>query len=124
LAAGTMLFVADDMAGLSSALDQASTAAIATVDSPVVLIIKDTQVSMALRGSSAERELREAMSSNVRMFVCEADLLRYGFNAKRVMPGIAVVKAPVPKAEGSAPQAAEAQPLERFRKQADKVCEQ
>lgn len=119
-----MLYVADDMEGLQSALDQANTAAIATEDSPIVLIIKDTQVSHALRGSSFERDLKEALSSKVQVFVCEADLILYGIPASKLFPGLTLSKAPVPKTEGTAPAAVEAQPLARFKKQAEKVCDQ
>lgn len=119
-----MMYVADDLEGMQSALDQATTAAIATQDSPIVLIIKDTQVSLAQRGSAFEHDLREALASKVQVFVCEADLIRYGIAPTKLLPGITLSKAPVRKTEGSAPAAVEAQPLARFTKQAEKVCDQ
>lgn len=120
-----MLFIADDLSGLAAALESASTAALVTDDTPVVLIIKDTQVSQALRGSPAERELREVLSNKVWVFVCETDLIRYGFRTGNVLGGISVVKAPerTPESEGTAQQVLEPRPLVRFLKQVEKVCE-
>jgi intracellular sulfur oxidation DsrE/DsrF family protein len=120
----TLMYIADDMAGLPAALELAGTAAIATQDTPIVLIIKDTQVSQALSGGPNERALREGLADKIRIFVCEADLVRYGIGATKVYPGISIIKAPVKKSDGAAPAAAQAQPLERFRKQAEKVCDE
>lgn len=120
----TMLFIGDDMSGLSPALDQAINAAIAAHESPVVLIIKDTQVSQAVQGSPLQATLKDGLANRVQMFVCEADLIRYGISAKKLLPGLAVIKAPAPKSESRADAPVEIQPLQRFKKQAEKVCEQ
>jgi intracellular sulfur oxidation DsrE/DsrF family protein len=120
----TMVFIADDLSGLTESLASASNAALATDDTPIVLIIKDTQVSQALKGSAATRDLRDAHSSNVKIFICEVDLVRYGFSNSKVLAGIAIAKAPALTSEPAEPPAAEARPLERFIKQAEKVCNQ
>jgi len=124
IAGQTLVYIADDISGLPLSLDQANTAAIATDDSPIVLVVKDTQVSEALRGTKLERDFREAFASKVRIFICESDLIRYGIPVAKVYPGISLVKAPPPKTEGAAQPAAEALPLERFQKQAEKICNQ
>lgn len=120
----TMLFIGDDMSGLSPALDQAINAAIAAQDSPVVLIIKDTQVSQAVQGSPLQATLKDGLANRVQMFVCEADLVRYGISASKLLPGLAVIKAPVAKTDSPPGTPVEIQPLQRFKKQAEKVCEQ
>lgn len=120
----TMLFVGDDMAGLAQPLDMAINAAISAYDSPVVLIIKDTQVSLAVQGSPLQATLKDGLANRVQMFVCEADLVRYGIAPGKLLSGMAIIKAPVAKADARADTPVVVQPLQRFKKQAEKVCEQ
>lgn len=120
----TMLFIGDDMSGLSSALDQAINAANAAQDSPVVLVIKDTQVSQAVQGSPLQADIKDGLANRVQMFVCEADLIRYGIEPGKLLTGLAIIKAPIPKSDVRPDAPAVVQPLQRFQKQAEKVCEQ
>lgn len=140
-AAGTTaLFVVDDMVDLGAILDSANNAVMATSDTPVVVIFKDTHVSEVMRGSTAEREVAEALAGGVRMFVCEADILASGLRVANVMSKVTIVPAAVVDDEaGTLP--AKARPgekvpskkaadvkkpqlLERFSKIAEKVCSQ
>lgn len=120
----TMLFIGDDMAGLAQPLDMAINAAISAYDSPVILIIKDTQVSQAVQGSPLQATLKDGLANRVQMFVCEADLVRYGISPSKLLPGLAIIKAPAAKTDVRADAPVEVQPLQRFKKQAEKVCEQ
>jgi intracellular sulfur oxidation DsrE/DsrF family protein len=105
-------------------LDQAINAALATQDSPVVLVIKDTQVSQVLQGSPLQADIRDGLANRVQMFVCEADLVRYGISTSKLIQGLSVIKVPVPKSDTATDAPVDVQPLHRFQKQAEKVCDQ